>query len=160
AIMNNAIAVLRAQGATVDLIGPLAPQLPGCPSRPPAANYPPSPDPAPGQTLHCSTVLNYGFKRDLDKYLDDHVRRSFPIHSLEDVVNFNARHPAATKYDQDLAVFSHFFDISAGTRDTRRYQADRAEDITRSRGAIADALSGPDRTAGTADDYDALLFSG
>jgi amidase len=153
AIINNAIDVLRAQGATVDVIAPLAAQLGGCPSRPPAANYPPLPG--------CSTVLNYGFKRDLNKYFEDHVRRSFPIQSLEDVVNFNAVHmPAATKYDQDLAVFSQMFDISEGSADTIRYQSDRAEDITRSRGAIAAALSGPDGTPGTSDDYDALLFSG
>jgi amidase len=153
AIINNAINVLRAQGATVDVIVPLATQLGGCPSRPPAANYPPMPG--------CSTVLNYGFKRDLNQYFEDHVRRSFPIQSLEDVVNFNAAHmPAATKYDQDLAVFSQMFDISAGSQDTLRYQSDRAEDIRRSRAAIAAALSGPDATPGTADDYDALLFSG
>jgi amidase len=153
AIINNAIDVLRTRGATVDVIAPLAAQLGGCPSRPPAANYPPLPG--------CSTVLNYGFKRDLNQYFEDHVRRSFPIQSLEDVVNFNAAHmPAATKYDQDLAVFSQMFDISEGSADTIRYRSDRAEDISRSRAAIAAALSGPDAAPGTADDYDALLFSG
>ena len=153
AIMNSAINVLRAQGATVDIIAPLAAQLPGCPSRPPASNYPPLPG--------CSTVLNYGFKRDLNRYFDNHVRHVFPIHSLEDVVNFNAAHmPAATKYDQDLAVFSQMFDTSEGSPDTLRYQSDRAEDIRRSRAAIAAALAGGDGIPGTADDYDALLFSG
>jgi len=153
AVMNNAIAVLRAQGATVDLVAALAAQLPGCPSRPPAANYPPQPG--------CSTVLNYGFKRDLNQYFADHVRRSFPVHSLGDVVNFNTAHmPAATKYDQDLAVFSQMFDTSAGSPDTLRYQSDRAQDITRSRSAILSVLNGTDRVPGTADDYDALLFSG
>src|SRR5206468_6689434 len=98
AIMNNAIAVLTAQGAFVQLVPALAAQLPGCPSRPPAANYPPAPG--------CSTVLNYGFKRDLNQYLADHVRHAFPTHTLEDVVNFNiAFGPGATKYDQDLAIF-------------------------------------------------------
>ena len=42
-VMNNAIATLTAQGATVMIVNALAAQLPGCPSRPPAANYPPSP---------------------------------------------------------------------------------------------------------------------
>ena len=71
--MNNAIAVLRAQGAFVDVrtVG-LAPQLGGCPSRPPEANYPPADAVAPA--LRCSTVLNYGFKRDLNQYIHDHVR--------------------------------------------------------------------------------------
>ena len=153
AVMENAIAVLVAQGATVDRIAALAAQLPGCPSRPPAMNFPPLPG--------CSTVLNYGFKRDLNKYFEDHVRRSFPSQSLADVVSFNAAHmPAATKYDQDLAIFSQMFDISEGSPDTIRYQSDRAEDIRRSRDAIGAALSGPDGAPGTSDDYDALLFSG
>jgi amidase len=152
-VMNNAIAVLTAAGATVVTVPALATQLPGCPSRPPAANYPPAPG--------CSTVLNYGFKRDLNQYIADHVRRSFPIRSLEDVVNFNAAHmPAATKYDQDLAVFSQMFDTSPASPDTVRYQADRAEDITRSQGTILALLNGPDGREGTADDYDAFLASG
>src|SRR5579864_3893336 len=152
-VMNNAIAVLQAQGATVDLVPALAPTLPGCPSRPPAANYPPLPG--------CSTVLNYTFKRDLNKYIADHVSPAFRIHSLEDVVNFNiAFGPGATKYDQDLAIFSQLFDVSPGSADTLRYNRDRAEDILRSRGAILSVLNGPDGIPGTADDYDALLFSG
>jgi len=153
AVMNNAIAVLTAKGVTVAMVSALASQLGGCPSRPPAANYPPAPG--------CSTVLNYGFKRDLNQYISDHVRNTFPTQSLLDVVNFNIAYGAgATKYDQDLAIFSEMFDISPGSADTIRYQADRAEDITRSRGAIAAVLNGPDGQPGTADDFDALLFSG
>ena len=160
AVMNNAIAVLRAQGAYVETrtVG-LAPQLGGCPSRPPAANYPPADAVAPA--LRCSTVLNYGFKRDLNQYIHDHVRHSFPTQSLADVVSFNAAHmPAATKYDQDLAIFSQLFDISPTSADTARYIRDRAEDITRSRGAIAALLDGVDGIPGTDDDFDAFLASG
>ena len=161
AVMNNAIAVLRAHGATVDLVPALAAQLPGCPSRPPAANYPPA--------AGCSTVLNYGFKRDLNKYIADHVNAKFPIHSLQDVVNFNiAFGPAATKYDQDLAIFSSLFDTTAFSADTVRYLSDRAADISNSHRAILGpapagafvGLNGADGIPGTADDYDALLFSG
>jgi amidase len=160
-VMNNAIAVLKANGATVDIVAALDPQLGGCPSRPPAANYPPSSTPVPPATLRCSTVLNYGFKRDLNKYIADHVQPAFHIHSLLDVVNFNiAFGPGATKYDQDLAIFSQFFDLSANSNDTIRYTADRAEDVSRSRGAILKTLNGPDGVPGTKDDYDALLFSG
>jgi amidase len=68
--------------------------------------------------------------------------------------------PAATKYDQDLAVFSQLFDLSAGSADTLRYKRDRAEDIVRSLGAIAALLDGPDGVAGTDDDFDAFLASG
>jgi amidase len=159
-VMTNAIAVLRANGAFVEVrtVG-LAPQLGGCPSRPPAANYPPAEAVPPA--LRCSTVLNYGFKRDLNQYIHDHVRHSFPIQSLADVVNFNAAHmPAATKYDQDLAVFSQMFDLSPTSLDTLRYNRDRAEDISRSRGAIAALLNGADGVQGTADDFDAFLASG
>src|SRR5438093_1193997 len=156
-----AIGVLSAQGATVVTVTALAPQLGGCPSRPPAANYPPRASPPPGATLRCSTVLNYGFKRDLNKYIADHVRNRFPIRSLHDVVEFNiAFGPAATKYDQDLAIFSDLFDASPNSSDTARYTMDRAEDIVRSRGAIGDVLNGPDGIAGTADGFDALPFSG
>jgi amidase len=152
-VMNNAITVLTAQGATVVIVPALLPQLPGCPSRPPAANYPPAPG--------CSTVLSYGFKRDLNQYIADHVRRTFPIRSLLDVINFNTAFGAgATKYDQDLAIFSELMDISPGSADTLRYEADRAADIANSRGAIATVLNGPDGQPGTADDFDALLFSG
>ena len=153
AIMTNAMNVLTANGATVVTVGALAAQLGGCVSRPPAANYPPAPG--------CSTVLNYGFKRDLNKYIEDHVRNKFPIKSLTDVVNFNiAFGPAATKYDQDLAIFSDFFDLAPNSADTLRYQSDRAADIVNSRGAIAAVLNGPDGRPGTSDDFDALLFSG
>ena len=159
-VMNNAIAVLRAQGAYVETrtVG-LAPQLGGCPSRPPLANYPPADAVAPA--LRCSTVLNYGFKRDLNQYIHDHVRHSFPTQSLGDVVSFNAAHmPAATKYDQDLAIFSQLFDLSPTSSDTARYIRDRAEDIVRSRGAIAALLDGVDGIPGTDDDFDAFLASG
>jgi len=154
AIMNNAIQVLRGQGATVDVLTQgLAAQLPGCPSAPAAANYPPLPG--------CSTVLNYAFKRDLNAYIAAHVRQAFPVKSLTDVVNFNIGFgPGATKYGQDLAIFSDLFDTSAGSADTIRYQSDRAEDVARSRGAIAAILNGSDGIPGTSDDYDALLFSG
>ena len=68
-------------------------------------------------------MLNYGFKRDLNQYIADHVRRAFPIQSLQDVVDFNAAHmPAATKYDQDLAIFSQMFDLSPTSADTLRVQ--------------------------------------
>ena len=154
AIMTDAIAVLKAHGATVDIVPPLAPQLPGCPSTPPAV-FPP---------LHgCSTVLNYGFKRDLNKYITEHVSHSFPTQSLLDVVNFNiAFGPGATKYGQDLAIFSEMFNTSTmpPSADTLRYESDRATDIALSRSAIHKILDGPDGIPGTKDDYDALLFSG
>lgn len=152
AIMNNAIDVLKAQGATVELIPALAAQLPGCPS----STYPPAPG--------CSTVLNYGFKRDLNAYFAAHVPIAAPVKSLQDVINYNTAHagdtPSSIKYGQALALFSQLFNTAPGSSDTIRYQNDRAEDITRSRGALDGVYNGPDGIAGTADDFDALLFSG
>jgi amidase len=165
AVMNAAIAELRMLGATVDLVPALASQLPGCqvtipstfnrPATPPASivyAYPPA--------AGCSTVLNYGFKRDLNAYIAAHVNPAFSIHSLLDVVNFNSAHPAATVYGQDLAVFSQFFNTAPGSPDTIRYMSDRATDIAKSTAAILGILNGPDGIPGTSDDYDALLFSG
>jgi amidase len=158
-IMNNAIAVLQAQGAYVEIRPALAPQLGGCSS----AVYPPPGDPPP-PALRCSTVLHYGFKRDLNAYFAAHLSTNAPVKSLQDVINFNIAHagdtPSSIKYGQALALFSQMFDISAGSADTLRYERDRAEDILRSRGTLDAAYNGPDGLPGTDDDFDALLFSG
>jgi amidase len=163
-VMNNAIAVMRAQGATVELIPALAPQLPGCPTTPLANTYPPSYGPPPGAMLRCSTVLLYAFKRDLNAYFATNISPLAPVRSLDDVVAFNAARagdvPSSIKYGQDLALFSQRMDTGFASRDTSRYLIDRNEDITRSRAAITTALNGPDGMANTADDYAALLFSG
>jgi amidase len=157
-VMNNAIDVLRAQGAYVELVGALAPQLVGCSS----AVYPPVVPPPPD--LRCSTVLNYGFKRDLNAYFAAHVPGNAPVNSLQDVINFNAAHaadtPSSIKYGQALALFSQMFDLSPNSADTLRYQRDRAEDVVRSRGTLDATYNGPDGVAETEDDFDALLFSG
>jgi amidase len=147
-VMNAAIATLRSQGAYVELIAALAPQLPGCPSD----VYPPAPG--------CSTVLNYGFKRDLNLYLAS-LGPTAPVQTLADVIAFNTAHaPASIKYGQSLALFSQMFDITPGSADTMRYLADRAEDIARSRTALEGVYNGPDGMRGTNDDFDALLHSG
>ena len=163
-IINNAIAVMRAQGATVELVPALAPQLPGCPTTPLATTYPPSYGPPPGATLRCSTVLLYAFKRDLNNYFATNISPLAPIRSLADVIAFNTAHvadvPSSIKYGQDLALFSQRMNTGLSSRDTSRYLVDRNEDITRSRAAITTALNGPDGLANTADDYAALLFSG
>ena len=151
-IMNAAIAVLRAQGAYVETIGALAPQLPGCPTDayPPAEPWPP-----PG----CASALFYGFKRDLNAYLES-LGAGAPVGSLSEVIAFNDAHAAvALKYGQRLALLSDSIDISPGSVDTAQYTASRAEDIVRSRGALDAVYNGPDGQQGTADDFDALLFS-
>ena len=86
AIMNNAIDVLRAKGAYVEIIGALAPQLGICVSYPAPAD--------------CSTVLMYGQKRDLNAYLAN--TPAAPHHTLEEIIAFNAVTPGATKYGQAI----------------------------------------------------------
>ena len=73
-IMNAAIEVLREQGADVQTIPALAPQLGTCVSFPPPAD--------------CSTVLMYGQKRDLNKYLA--ATPGAPMHSLTEIIAFNS----------------------------------------------------------------------
>lgn len=158
AIMNNAIDVLRAQGAYVEIVPALGQQLGGCST----AVYPPPEPPPPA--VRCSTVLFYGFKRDLNAYFAAHVSPLAPVKSLQDVIDYNIAHagdtPSSIKYGQSIALFSQMFDISPGSSDTLRYERDRAEDILRSRGTLDAVYNGPDAIAGTEDDFDALLFSG
>ncbi len=143
-IMNAAIAVMRAQGADVELISPLAPQLGIC------VSVPAPPD--------CSTVLLYGQKRDMNAYLAN--RTGAPVGSLSDIIALNLIIPGAIKYGQAIFEAADTLDLSPGSADTLRYVADRAEDLSRSRGALDAVYNGPDGTAGTADDFDAILLSG
>jgi amidase len=152
-LMNAAIAVLRAQGAYVETVPALAPQLPGCPSTvfPPVEPWPPA---------GCGSALLYGFKRDLNAYLATLGPGSM-VHSLSEVIAFNTANAAvALKYGQILAELSDSIDISPGSADTIQYTDARAQDIVKSRGALDFVYNGADGIQGTADDFDALLFSG
>lgn len=143
-IMNNAMAVLRAQGAHVELI-PALPAPPGI-----CVAYPAPPG--------CSTVLMYGQKRDFNAYLA--TRPTAPVQSLADVIAFNAVTPGALKYGQAIFEAAQQLDLSPGSADTARYLADLAADRTISRGGLDDVYNGPDDVWGTDDDFDAILFSG
>lgn len=136
-VMNDAIDVLRRLGATVDPVE--------IPTQSALSAF--GTCGVHGQT-NCSTVLLYGFKRDLNNYLAT-LNASSPSHSLADVIAYNTLHtPQATKYGQDLAIQAELFDTSAGSADTVRYQADRAQDLALARGGL-DAIYA---------DYDAILF--
>jgi amidase len=143
-IMNNAIAVLRAQGAYVELIPALAPQLGTCVS-------------VPAPTT-CSTVLLYGQKRDMNAYLA--TRPGAPVSTLSDIIALNMVIPGAIKYGQAIFIAADSLDLSPGSADTARYLADRAEDLARSRGALDGVYNGDDGIPGTDDDFDAILASG
>jgi amidase len=132
-IMNAAIEVLRAQGAEVELIPALAPQLGICVTVPAPAG--------------CSTVLLFGQKRDLNAYLAQ--TPGAPVQSLTDIIAFNATHVPPMKYGQAIFEAADQLDTSAGSADALRYQADRAEDLARSRGALDAVYS----------EFDAILAS-
>jgi amidase len=146
-VMNDAIAVLRAEGAFVADPYEIPTQnelnaFPGCP----VASGP------------CSSVLLYGFKRDLNAYFAAHPP-SVPIHTLADVVAYNSAHSAvALKYGQVLASLADALNTDPGSADTAKYNADRALDLTLSRGGLDAVYNGPDGIRGTADDFDAILF--
>jgi amidase len=119
-IMNAAIDVLRSLGAEVVTIPALAPQLGTCVTYPAPAG--------------CSTVLLYGQKRDLNAYLDN--TPGAPVHSLTEIIAFNAAYVPPMKYGQAIFEAADMLDTSPGSADTLRYEADRAEDLVRSRGAL------------------------
>lgn len=143
AVMNNAIAVLRSEGAVVEDPFDIPDQaalnaFPGCgpPPGPPFTGAP------------CSTVLLYGFKRDLNAYLAS-LGAPAPVHNIAEVVAYNAAHPITLKYAQDLAISSNLMDTAPGSADTIRYQADRAKDLLLSRTNGLDVVYR---------DFDAILF--
>ncbi len=121
-IMTDAIAVLRNEGAFVADPYDVPDQadlnnFPGCSG----TVLPPPPG--------CSTVLLFGFKRDLNSYLL-HFNQGSPIQTLTDVRNYNLAHSGvALKYGQVLADAADSLDITPGSVDDVRYKADRAEDL-------------------------------
>jgi amidase len=150
--MNAAAETLRGLGAYVEVIPALGGQLAGCPAGvfPPVEPWPPA---------LCASSLFYGFKRDLNAYLAS-LGPGAPVHSLSEVIAFNEAYgPGALKYGQTLALLSDSIDISPGSADTAQYVEARAEDLARSRGALDAVYNGPDGVRGTADDFDAILFS-
>jgi amidase len=134
AIFNQALDVLRAEGATVLKI----------PFTPPT---------------NSSTVLTYEFKRDLNAYLAS-LAPSATIQDIDDVhsfmIDYNASNPDPNgpfKYGKVRIETSMLIDLSTGSADTIRYQADRTADILNSRTLGIDAFM-------AANNLDAILYSG
>jgi amidase len=111
--------------------------------------------PLPG---NCSSVLLYGFHRDLNVYLASIP--GAPVASLAALVAQNQATPGALKYGQSLALAAQALDVSAGSADSQRYQQDRTLDLQQARATLDAIYLGPDGVAGSEDDVDALLFSG
>lgn len=153
AVVDNAVEVLRMMGASVRVLAvsdvPL--QLGTC------VSYPLPPVPAP-PALRCSSVLLYGFKRDLNAYLA--ATPGAPHHTLAEIVAFNDTYQPPLKYGQAIAAAAAQVDISPGSADTLRYQEDRALDLARSRDALNAIYFGPDGIRGNDDDTDAILALG
>lgn len=142
-VMNEAIALLRAEGAIVDFHEiPDQQELfdfPGCGGLP----IPPV----------CSTVLLYGFKRDLNGYLAN-LGPDAPVRTLADVIAFNDAFrimgvQVGLKYGQALALAAQTLDTSPGSSDTDRYLSDRARDLDISKTRGLDVVY---------QDFDAVLF--
>jgi amidase len=178
-VMENAVAVLRSLGAIVTDCnqfyaaeygangyqnGPPAGQLPqnffNCPGEIPdqaALNAFGGCGSLPPQPANCSTVLLYGFKRDLNNYLVATYGSAgatsdsgTPVTSLADVIAFNAANAAvALKYGQILAIAAQALDTSALSADTARYHSDRAKDLQLARTMGLDVMY---------QNFDAILF--
>jgi amidase len=158
-VMENAVAVLRSLGAIVTDCnqfyaaeygangfqnGPTNGQLPqdffNCPGEIPdqaALNAFGGCGSLPPQPANCSTVLLFGFKRDLNNYLVATYGSAgatsdsgTPITSLADVIAYNNANPSvALKYGQILAIAAQALDTSPLSPDTARYHSDRATDL-------------------------------
>jgi amidase len=117
--MNAAIAILLAEGAVVEEITAPAGQLGSCVAYP----YPVTP--------RCSSVLIYGQKRDLNAYLAS--TPDAPMRNIAEIVAFNATYVPPMKYGQAIFEAAAQVDVTPGSADTIRYQADRAYDLANSR---------------------------
>lgn len=101
--MNDAIQVLRDAGAIVEDFHEIPTQdelfnFGGCGPLPIPAN--------------CSTVLLFGFKRDLNGYLAS-LGPAAPVHNLAGVIAYNTAHAnVALKYGQTLAIAAQTLDTT------------------------------------------------
>jgi amidase len=149
AMMDEAVAALRAQGATV--IDPA--DIPSAVARDPAKNI------LKKETCHdfkakdanCSVVLKYGFKRDFAAWLASLGDRA-PVRSLSELRAWNVAHASAgtLKYGQNSLDVSDEQDLE---QDRARYAADRAQELRLSRTEGIDAAMKRHK-------LDALLFAG
>lgn len=151
AVMNEAIEVLRREGAEV-----VDADLPSILDKDPSRNFISwgtcsGSDQGKGGDAGCSVVLKYGMKRDFNKWLES-LGASAPVKTLTELRIWNITHTksGAIRYGQSNLDVSDEMDVEA---DKARYLADRAKDIELS------ATDGID-AALKANRLDALLFPG
>jgi amidase len=125
-VMNEAIAVLKAQGAVV--VDPA--DIPSVLDKDPQKNLLlwgvcTSMDDV--KEKKCSVDLAYGMERDFNKWLDS-LGKAAPVKSLQDLRDWNRKHEkaGATKYGQSLLDISDAMDLDVFRA---RYEADRARDV-------------------------------
>jgi amidase len=98
-----------------------------------------------------ASILDYEFKRDLNAYLD-RLPDSAPMQSMADIIAFNQAHAqTALKFGQSQFLESQAFDVTPGSADTVKYEADKAAGLAWAQSRIDTAL-----TRGTADPADDL----
>jgi amidase len=152
AVMNEAIQVLRDQGAVI--VDPA--DIPSYLDRTPANNFATWPTCAGlanrrGQDADCSITFKYGMKRDFNAYLAS-LGPDAPFKTLTQLREFNLanRWRNTLKYEQQHLDISDEMDL---VRDRARWEADRAKDI------YLAATHGIDE-AMMVHNLDALLFPG
>jgi amidase len=127
-VMDEAIAVLKAQGAII--VDPV--ELPSITATDPKENFLAwgmcsGLNNARGKDDDCSVVLKYGMKRDFNAWLAS-LGPAAPVKSLTELREWNKAHEraGAIKYGQSQLDISDEMDVD---RDRARYEADRAKDI-------------------------------
>jgi amidase len=128
ALMDEAIAVLRQQGAIV--VDPA--DIPSVVDPDPTNNFLAwnlctGADNAKGKDAGCSVVFKYGMKRDFNAWLRS-LGPAAPVMTLADLRAWNLAHQraGAIKYGQALLDISDEMDVEG---DRARYEADRRRDI-------------------------------
>jgi amidase len=151
-LMNDAIAVMQSLGATVETFEiPSQNVLNNFGTCVTAADVAARRATPLGTIPPCSTVLLFGFKRDLNAYLES---KEFgpgtsassatisvqTVKTLSDVISFNNAHPeVALKYGQAIAEGADLLDTGPG-QDLDDYLADRALDLKLTRTCGLDVL--------------------
>ena len=150
--MTEAIALLRAQGATI--VDPA--DIPSVVSLDAATNLLlwntcGGLERAKGLDADCSIVFKYGMKRDFNAWLAA-LGAKAPVKSLTELRTWNVAHQkmGALRYGQAQLDISDEMDLE---RDRARYDADRAKDLRLSRAEGLDAVFRQHR-------LDAVLFPG
>lgn len=127
AVMDEALAVLRAQGAEL-----VDADIPSIVAQDRAANFLAwstcsGLDNRKGMDASCSVVFKYGMKRDFNAYLAS-LGPTVPVKTLTELREFNLanQHRNAIRYGQAQLDISDEMDLEA---DRARYEADRQKDL-------------------------------